>query len=219
MTAQATFVQDGCAIDYTPGSAVTAGDVVIQGKLVGVAKRDIAANALGSLHIEGVFDFNKTASQTITAGQRVYWDDTANEATTDHASGANRMLGMAVVDSASSDTTVRVNLEPAAEMGEVALCIDIADLSADATYYMVCPYAGTITKIYSVIDGAVSTADATITAKIGSTAITNGVITVTSSGSAAGDVDSCSPTAANVVTAGSAINLVVAGGGSGGSPR
>jgi len=56
----------------------------------------------------------------------------------------------------------------------------------------------TITKIKSVINGALTTGDATITAAINSTAITTGVITVTQSGSAAGDQDECSPSAANV---------------------
>ncbi len=99
------------------------------------------------------------------------------------------------------------------------LCLDIADGSADATYYLVCPFAGTIAKIYSVIDGVVGTADITITSKIGATGITNGVVTIATSSSAAGDVDSATPSALNTVTAGQAINLVVAGGGSGGSPR
>lgn len=106
-----------------------------------------------------------------------------------------------------------------ASLLEETLCLDIADGSADATYYLVCPHAGTIVGIWSVIDGVVGTADITITAKIGATAITNGVITITQSGSAAGDVDSCAPTALNTVTAGQAINLTVAGGGAGGSPR
>ena len=34
--ATAEFVHDGKAIDYTPGSDVTAGDVIVQGDLVGV---------------------------------------------------------------------------------------------------------------------------------------------------------------------------------------
>lgn len=99
------------------------------------------------------------------------------------------------------------------------LTLDIADGSADATYYLVCPHAGTIAKIWSVIDGAVSTADITITANIGATPVTNGVVTIATASSAAGDVDSATPTAANTVTAGQAINFVVAGGGAGGSPH
>lgn len=105
------------------------------------------------------------------------------------------------------------------ELNEQVLCLDIADGSAEAVYFMVCPHAGAITKIQSVIDGAVSTADITITPKIGATAVTDGVVTIATAASAAGDVDSATPSAANVVTAGQAINFTVTGGGSGGSPR
>ncbi len=101
----------------------------------------------------------------------------------------------------------------------IPLTLDIADGSLDGTYYLVSPFAGDITKIYTVIDAAVSTADITVTAKIASTGMTNGVVTITSSGSGAGDVDSATPSAANTLTAGQAMNFVVAGGGSGGAPR
>ena len=57
----AEFVHEGNAIDYTPGADVSAGDVVVQGDLVGVAKRDISANTLGALAVAGVFDFPKAA--------------------------------------------------------------------------------------------------------------------------------------------------------------
>jgi hypothetical protein len=107
----------------------------------------------------------------------------------------------------------------AAELNEQVLTLDIADGSADATYYLVCPHAGAITKIWTVTDAAVSSADITVTANIGATPVTNGVVTIATAGSAAGDVDSATPSAANVVTAGQAINLVVAGGGAGGAPR
>jgi hypothetical protein len=85
--------------------------------------------------------------------------------------------------------------------------------------FLVAPHAGDIKKIYSVIDGVVSTADITITAKIATVGVTNGVVTIATAASAAGDVDVATPTAANTVTAGQAIELVVTGGGAGGSPR
>ena len=107
----------------------------------------------------------------------------------------------------------------AAEINETILSLDIADGSADADYFLVSPHAGAISKIYSVIDGPVGTADITITASIGATPVTGGVVTIASADSAAGDVDVATPSAANVVTAGQAIKLTVAGGGSGGSPR
>ena len=107
----------------------------------------------------------------------------------------------------------------AVELNQYALCLDIADGSAEATYYIVAPHAGDIAKIYTVIDDAVATADITITAKIGATGVTNGVVTIATAASAAGDVDVATPTAANAIGAGEAINFVVTGGGAGGSPR
>ena len=105
------------------------------------------------------------------------------------------------------------------ELNQYSLFLDIADGSAEAVYYVIAPHAGTIAKIWTVIDGAVSTADITITAAIGVTGVTNGVVTIATAGSAAGDIDSATPSAANTVTAGQAINLTVTGGGAGGSPR
>ena len=104
----ATFVQDGISIDYTPSSAVTAGDVIVQGTLVGVAKKDIAASALGALAVSGVFDFAKgvTSGDAITAGAAVYWD-ADNEVATTTADG-NTSLGKAVEAATATATTVRV---------------------------------------------------------------------------------------------------------------
>lgn len=72
-------------------------------------------------------------------------------------------------------------------------------------------YAGRVVKIWSVINGVLTTGDATLTAKIDGAAITTGVITITQAGSAAGDKDSCVPTAANVVTVGGELSLTVGG--------
>ncbi len=102
---------------------------------------------------------------------------------------------------------------------QYALTLEIADGSAEAVYYLVAPFPGTIAKIYTVTDGAVGTADITITAAIGATGVTNGVVTIATAASAAGDVDVATPTAANTITAGAAINFTVTGGGAGGSPR
>jgi len=87
----------------------------------------------------------------------------------------------------------------------------IDDVSTAQSDWVVAPYAGTITKIYSVIDAAITVADATLSFEIGGTAVTNGGITITQAGSAAGDVDSSTPTANNTVTAGQAIELITDG--------
>ena len=93
-----TYVQEGAAIDYTPGADVAAGAVVVQGDLVGVTKRAIPANTLGALHVEGVFDVPKATggSTAIGAGLDVYWDVAEAVAKTDDESGANKRIGKTV---------------------------------------------------------------------------------------------------------------------------
>lgn len=91
------------------------------------------------------------------------------------------------------------------------LTLDIATLNTVGNYYIVFPYNSTINKIYSVIDATIATADKVLTASIDGVAVTNGVITITQSGSAAGDVDSCTPTAANTITAGTALKVAATG--------
>jgi len=110
--ATATFRHEGAAIDYTPGAAVAAGDVIVQGDLIGVANTDIPANTLGALAVEGVFDFPKATGvgTAIAVGSIVYWDDTAKEATTSSGAGANKELGKTVTAAGDNDTTVRVRV-------------------------------------------------------------------------------------------------------------
>jgi hypothetical protein len=99
------------------------------------------------------------------------------------------------------------------------LAVGIADMSADASYFVTAPHAGAISRIYAVVDGAISTADLVVTAKIGGAAVTNGAVTLPTVGSGAGARALATPTAANTVAAGDIIELAVTGGGSGGSPR
>jgi len=108
--AQAIFRHDGGSIDYTPGADVAAGDVIVQGELVGVAKLDIKANTLGALAVAGVFDFAKATGggTAITAGASVYWDDTNNVATT--TATGNKLIGKCVKAAADADATVRVRM-------------------------------------------------------------------------------------------------------------
>ncbi len=112
MMATATYVQHGDAIDYTPGADVAAGDVVVQGELVGIAKTAIAANLIGAIAVSGVFDVPKAtgASTAITAGANVYWDATNSVATTDDDTGNNKLLGKTALAAADGDATVRVRL-------------------------------------------------------------------------------------------------------------
>ena len=106
----ATFIHDGNSIDHTPTADVAAGAVVVQGELVGVAKTPIAANALGSLAVVGVFDFPKATGvgTAITAGANCYWD-VANSRATTTATG-NKLIGKCVKAAADADALVRIRL-------------------------------------------------------------------------------------------------------------
>jgi len=107
-----TFVHEGNSIDYTPSADVAAGEVVVQGDLIGVAKTPIAADKLGALAVTGVFDFPKAAGggTAITAGTTVYWDEADEEAKADSETGDNKLIGKVVQDAADADTTVRARL-------------------------------------------------------------------------------------------------------------
>jgi hypothetical protein len=98
------------------------------------------------------------------------------------------------------------------------LTLYMADICTAGSGYVVSPVAGSVTAIYSVVYAAPTTVDTILTGKIGGTSITNGAITVAFTGSAAGDVDSCSPSALKTVTAGQAIEISSNGAGSGVTP-
>lgn len=110
------YESEGDNIDYTPTTAVTAGDVVVLGTIVAIAEVDIAANALGSLATKGVFKVPKITG-AITVGTKLYWDPagdpvggTAGTGAATASAGTLKVLGVAVLAAASGDGTVNVKL-------------------------------------------------------------------------------------------------------------
>lgn len=74
MAYKARFVQEGDSIDYTPETAVAAGDVLVLGEnLIAIAKVEIAAGKPGALSVEGGFDVAKDNSD-VDFGDPLYWD-------------------------------------------------------------------------------------------------------------------------------------------------
>ena len=106
------YIQTGDAVDYTPVADVGAGDVVVQGDLVGVAKLDILTGKLGALALTGLFDFPKATGEStaIAAGARCYWDAAEGVAKGDAETGANKLVGKAVKAAADADAVVRIAL-------------------------------------------------------------------------------------------------------------
>ena len=82
----------------------------------------------------------------------------------------------------------------------------IEDVSSVETVHIPIPFAGTISKVVTVLEASIGSADATVTVK-NSAGSSMGTLTITQSGSAAGDVDTLSPSTNNTVTADSFITI------------
>lgn len=102
----ASYVADGDLLDYTPGSTIAAGEVVVIGAMVAVAPRPIAANALGSLSVEGVWEMPCATGATGAQGSAINWYATSGVA---HAS-TGVAAGKLAKARAAGDTSVHVLL-------------------------------------------------------------------------------------------------------------
>jgi predicted RecA/RadA family phage recombinase len=104
-------VQYGKVLDYTPATGVAAGEAVVIGSIVGVASSPIAANALGSVNIEGVFSIPKPtgAGTAYAQGSKV---SLFNGQAVTGATGT--AMGYVAKAPATSDATVDVLLVPGA---------------------------------------------------------------------------------------------------------
>ena len=96
-------------------------------------------------------------------------------------------------------------------LNDYFLTSTIADISTASSTFVPVPDGGKVIKIFTALQGAIGTANGGITFEIGGTAITGGGITVTQSGSAAGDVDTAEPTAANEVAEDGTIEMITDG--------
>ena len=100
-------------------------------------------------------------------------------------------------------------------LNDYFLTAEIEDVSTASSTFVAVPDGGKIVKIITALQGAISGANAAITFEIGGTAVTGGAITVAHSGSAAGDVDTAEPTAANRVEQDGTIEMITDGGSTG----
>lgn len=98
------------------------------------------------------------------------------------------------------------------ELNQYAITARIPDVSTAQSVFVVAPHAGDIAAYWTALHGAITVGDATITLEIGGTLVTGSSITIATAGSAAGDVDTATPSAANTVTAGQAIEIITDGG-------
>lgn len=86
----------------------------------------------------------------------------------------------------------------------------IADVSTAGQIYVAVPDDGRVTKVFTALNGTIDTANSVITVKTARG--TCGTLTITASGSAAGDVDSATFSANNQVLEGETIEIETDGG-------
>ncbi|MFZ4410764.1 MAG: DUF2190 family protein [Paracraurococcus sp.] len=103
-----TFVQRGESLAVTAPYAVTSGQGVLVGALFGIAAFDAAISTSVEMQTAGVFDITKEPALAITAGARVFWDNTNRRITT--TATGNFQVGIATQAALAADTAVRVLL-------------------------------------------------------------------------------------------------------------
>lgn len=76
--AKATYWQRGESLDYVNGTAavIEANSIINLGTRIGIAGTDINPGEKGSVHVTGVFEFEKTGAAKIEMGAAVYFDGT-----------------------------------------------------------------------------------------------------------------------------------------------
>lgn len=102
----ATYVQVGNTWDYTPESAVDAGDVIVLTDIIGVAETDIAAGETGAIATKGVFEF-ATSVTTIAQGDACYYNASGDVIT---ATITDVYAGRAADDYRSGKIRVDINV-------------------------------------------------------------------------------------------------------------
>jgi len=105
---KAEYWQRGEALDYTNATdaVIPANTIVKIDSRIGVTGTDIAPGEVGSLHVSGVWEVEKTGAAEIAMGKTVYFDGTG---ITDAADG-NTEAGYAAAPAAADDTTILVKL-------------------------------------------------------------------------------------------------------------
>ncbi|MFM2045026.1 MAG: hypothetical protein RLY86_3602 [Pseudomonadota bacterium] len=103
-------IQPGTTLTLAAPYAVASGEGVLVGALFGIAVASAAGGEPVEVCLVGVFDLKKTGAQAWSTGDKVYWDNTAREAT--KTATGNTLIGAAVtaVGNGAGETVGRVRL-------------------------------------------------------------------------------------------------------------
>mgnify|MGYP006290968275 CR=1 FL=1 len=104
------FIQSGHIVTLPAPYAVNSGDGVLVGSIFGISAITAAAGDSIETGITGIYDIKKTSSQAWSIGDKIYWDNTAREAT--KTATNNTLIGTAIdiVGNTAAETIGRVRL-------------------------------------------------------------------------------------------------------------
>jgi predicted RecA/RadA family phage recombinase len=104
------YVQPGNTITLTAPYDVASGDGLLVGAIFGVATGAAANGEAIEVALVGVFDLKKVGSQAWAVGDKIYWDNTAKQAT--KTATDNTLIGAAIeaVGNGAGETVGRVRL-------------------------------------------------------------------------------------------------------------
>jgi len=105
---------NGESLNYPVNSAVTSGDFVVLGGIVGVAETDAAAGADGSHYatLRHIGVFTGTTAEAVSVGDAIYLASAATYGTAlTKTSGGNQLVGYAIKakGAVAGDVLVRIN--------------------------------------------------------------------------------------------------------------
>ncbi len=103
------YIQEGDVLIHTAGgAAILSGAVVLMGKRIGVALGDIAANAVGTVAVTGVWSVAKLSTDVIGQGDLLYWD--AGNSRLTSTVGANTLAGYAAEAAGNGVAAVSIKI-------------------------------------------------------------------------------------------------------------
>lgn len=104
------FVQKGETLTVAAPGAVTSGQLVVVGSIVGVAATSQASGEDVEVDTEGVFTLPKVATDVVAAGDKLYWDAGAAKLTKTAGTGSKPLVGVATKAAGNGVTEVPCRL-------------------------------------------------------------------------------------------------------------
>ena len=179
-----------------------------------------AITAVTSHVVTAVATSGATLSTSLTGGTVTLTNVTTANPTVAADTTAGYVIGSLWYNSSTGDTFQCVDATTGAAVwisdGPLKVLLQagkVATLGSGAEVYRWrAPFKGKIVSVSAILNGALASADGSVTFAIAGTGVTNGVITLTQAASAAGTKFTATPTALNTFNAGDTITATIGGG-------